>query len=133
MQYRVGSGYIEVQAYDKAVTVLEKGLAGQPDLAADAAAADATSSLGAVYFAKGEVDKAEAAFERVLAVRPDAAGALLGMGKVRFSKGEPAKALALFEQVVAKHPGTPEAAQAAAFVKELKKGAGTAASEGGKR
>jgi hypothetical protein len=41
---------------------------------------------------------------------------------VVFSKGDAAKALELFEQVVAAHPGTPEAAQAATFIKELKKG-----------
>jgi TolA-binding protein len=43
------------------------------------------------------------------------------MGKIHFSKGEVDKALALFEQVTAQHPGTPEAAQADAFIKELRK------------
>ena len=44
------------------------------------------------------------------------------MAKVHFSKGDVAKALELFEQVVADHPGTPEAAQAETFIKELRKG-----------
>jgi hypothetical protein len=39
-----------------------------------------------------------------------------------FSKGDAAKALELFEQVVKTSPGTPEAAQAETFIKELKKG-----------
>ncbi len=44
------------------------------------------------------------------------------MAKVHFNRGEVDKALALFDQVVADHPGTPEAAQAATFIKELRKG-----------
>ncbi len=124
IHYQLGSAYIEMQAYDKAVAALEKGLASKPDLATDALAVEAMSSLGAVYFAEGQVDKAAAAFEQVLAAKPDAAGALLGMGKVQFSRGDAAKALSFFEQVVAGHPGTPEAVQADAFIKELKKGAG---------
>lgn len=124
IHYQLGSAYIEMQEYGKAVAALEKGLAGKPDLATDPLALEAVSSLGAVYFAQGEIDKAEAEFQRVLAVRPGAAGATLGMAKVLFSRGDADKALALFEQVVAEHPGTPEAAQAGQFIKELKKGEG---------
>jgi tetratricopeptide (TPR) repeat protein len=122
VQYQLGSAYVDAQAYDKAVAVLQKGLGSSPDLARDALAAEATATLGAVYFAQGKVAEAESAFLKVLAARPDSAAALLGMGKVHFSRNEVAKALELFEKVVAVHPGTPEAAQAATFVKELKKG-----------
>ncbi len=122
IHYQLGSVYVDLQAYDKAIAALEKGLAGKPDLAKDALAADATATLGAVYFAQGKIPEAEAQFQRVLAATPRNAGATLGMGKVHFSKNEVAKALELFERVVAEHPGTPEAAQAATFVKELKKG-----------
>jgi tetratricopeptide (TPR) repeat protein len=121
IQFQLGSAYVDTQAYDKAVATLEKGLAGS-DLAKDQMAAEAASTLGAVYFAQGKVAEAEAQFQRVLAARPGNAGATLGMAKVMFSKGDAAKALELFEQVVAAHPGTPEAAQAATFIKELKKG-----------
>ena len=122
IQYQLGSAYVDTQAYDKAVDALEKGLSGKPDLAADALAAEAASTLGAVYFAQGKVPEAEAQFQRVLAAKPGNAGATLGMAKVVFSKGDAAVALELFEQVVTAHPGTPEAAQAATFIKELKKG-----------
>ena len=44
------------------------------------------------------------------------------MAKVAFSKGDTARALELFQQVVATSPGSPEAAQAETFIKELKKG-----------
>ena len=122
IQFQLGSAYVDTQAYDKAVTALRAGLAGAPDLAKDAMAADATATLGAVYFAQGKVAEAEAEFQRVLTARPDNAAALLGMGKVHFSRSDTAKALESFERVVARHPGTPEAAQAATFVRELKKG-----------
>jgi tetratricopeptide (TPR) repeat protein len=121
IHYQLGSAYVEMQEYDKAIAAFEKGLAKPVDLAADPLALEATSTLGAVYFAKGENDKAAAQFQKVLAAKPGAAGATLGIGKIHFSKGEVDKAMALFEQVVAQHPGTPEAAQADAFLKELRK------------
>jgi tetratricopeptide (TPR) repeat protein len=121
IQFQLGSAYVDTKAYDKAIAALEKGLAGA-DLTKDAMAAEAASTLGAVYFAEGKVAEAEAQFQKVLAVRPGNAGAMLGMAKVAFSKGDTAKALELFQQVVATSPGTPEAAQAETFIKELKKG-----------
>jgi tetratricopeptide (TPR) repeat protein len=122
IQYQLGSAYVELQDYDKAAAALEKGLAANPDLASDSMATDAVSTLGAVFFAQGKVPEAERQFQRVLAAKPGAAGATLGMAKVHFSRGEVDKALGLFDQVVAEHPGTPEAAQAATFIKELRKG-----------
>lgn len=120
IQFQLGSAYVETQAYDKAVAALEKGLA-RSDPAKEPLAAEAAATLGAVYFAQGKADDAEAQFQRVLAVAPGNAAALLGMGKVHFSRNDVPKALELFERVAAEHPGTPEAEQAAAFVKELKK------------
>jgi tetratricopeptide (TPR) repeat protein len=127
VQFQLGGAYVDMQAYDKAAAAFEKGLAKSPDLA-DALAYEATVTLGAVYFAKGDNEKAAAAFSRALAARPGAAAPTLGLAKVHFSKGEVDKALSLFEQVVATHPDTPEAAQAAAFIKELRKGKGPGAS-----
>lgn len=121
IQYQLGSAYVDIQAYDKAVAALERGLAAQPNLATDALALEATTTLGAVYFAQGKVVEAEAQFQRVLQAKPGAAGAALGMAKIHFSKGEVEKALALFTRVLAEHPGTPEATQAATFIKELRK------------
>jgi tetratricopeptide (TPR) repeat protein len=121
IHYQLGSAYVEMQDYDKAIAAFEKGLAKPVDLTADPLALEATSTLGAVYFAKGDNEKAAAQFQKALAAKPGAAGATLGMGKIHFSKGEVDKALQLFEQVVTEHPGTPEAAQADAFIKELRK------------
>ena len=122
IQYQLGSAYVDMQAYDKAVAALQRGLATKPDLAKDPLAAEATATLGAVYFAQGKVPEAEAEFQRVLAATPKHAAATLGMAKVFFSRNEVPKALEWFERVVADHPGTPEATQAATFIKELRKG-----------
>jgi tetratricopeptide (TPR) repeat protein len=126
IQFQLGSAYVEMQQYDRAVATFERGLAKQPSLA-DPLAYDATVTLGAVYFAKGDNDRAIAQYEKALAARAGAAAPTLGLGKAHFSKGEVDKALALFEQVVASHPGTPEAVQAEAFIKELKKNKGPGA------
>ncbi len=122
IQYQLGSAYVDMQAYDKAVAALQRGLATKPDLAKDPLAAEATATLGAVYFAQGKVPEAEAEFQRVLTATPKHAAATLGMAKVFFSRNEVPKALEWFERVVADHPGTPEATQAATFIKELRKG-----------
>ena len=122
IHYQLGSAYVDTQAYDKAVAALEKGLSAKPDLAKDPLAAEASATLGAVYFAQGKVPEAEARFQQVLAATPRHAAATLGMAKVYFSRNDVTKALEWFDRVVAEHPGSPEATQAATFIKELRKG-----------
>ena len=117
--FQLGGAYVEMQQLDKAMAAFEKGLAIKSD-ATDPLVWEATTTLGAVYFAKGEADKAIAQFEKALAVKPGAPAPTLGLGKVYFSKNDVAKALQLFEQVAAQK-GTPEAAEAEVFIKELKK------------
>lgn len=124
--FQLGGAYVEMQEYDKAIAAFEKGLAKQPDLS-DALAYEATVTLGAVYFSKGDNVKSAAQFEKALAVKPGAAAPTLGLAKVHFSKGDVEKALQLFDHIVANHPGSPEAAQAEAFVKEIRKGRGAGA------
>jgi len=132
VQFQLGGAYVEMQSLDKASAAFEAGLAKQPDLK-DPLAYEATVTLGAVYFAQGQNDKAAASFERALAARPEAAAPSLGLAKVYSSRGEVEKALALFDRLVAQHPGTPEAAQAATFIKELRKGPGYANSHEGSK
>jgi tetratricopeptide (TPR) repeat protein len=120
VQFQLGGAYVDLKQLDKAVTAFEAGLAKQPDLK-DPGAWEAAVTLGAVYFAQGNADKAAGLFEKALAAKPDAAAPMLGLAKVHASKGEVQKALDLFDKVVAAHPGTPEAEQAAAFIKELRK------------
>src|SRR4029077_8163475 len=101
-------------------TAFERGLAIKSD-ANDPLVWEAVVTLGAVYFAKGDPEKATAQYEKALAVKPGAAAPTLGLGKVYFSKGDAAKALQAFEKVAVSAPGTPEAAEAEVFIKELKK------------
>lgn len=130
--FQLGAAYVEMQTLDQAAAAFEAGLAKQPDLS-DPLAYEAAVTLGSVYFARGQNDQASARFEQALAARPGAAVPALGLAKVQFSKGEVEKALALFDRVVAQHPGTPEAAQAAAFIKELRKGQGAVAPDSASR
>ena len=127
VQFQLGGAYAEMQSLDKAIGALERGLATHGTLT-DPLAYEAAVTLGAIYFAKGDNDKAAAQFTKALAVKPSAA-ASLGLAKVHFSKGEVDQALKVFEQVVAMHPGTPEAKQADVFIKELRKGQQGAYSE----
>jgi len=119
-QFQLGGAYVEMKDFDKAQGAFEKGLEKSTDLN-DPLAQEATVTLAAVYFAKAENDKAIEAFEKVLAVKPDAPVPILGLAKAYLSKGDSAKALDLFKQVQAKAPGTPEAAQAEAFIAGLDK------------
>lgn len=126
--FQLGGAYVEAKKYDKAIAAFEKGLAKQPDLT-DPLAYQATVTLGAVYFATGQNDQATARFERALAARPNEAAPKLGLGKCAFSKGDVDRALQYFKQVVSSAPGTPEAAEAEAFIKALAKGPGRLAIE----
>lgn len=120
VQFQLGGAYVDVKNLDKAIAAFEAGLARQPDVK-DPAAWEAAVTLGAVYFARGDNDKAAGLFEKALAARPNTAAPMLGLAKVYASKGDVAQALELFDKVVAAHPGTPEAEQAAVFIKELRK------------
>lgn len=118
--FQLGEAYVEMKDYDKAITTIEEGLRKAPN-PSDPIVLDGVVTLGAVYFAKGDNDKAIAQFEKVLAIKADAPAPRLGLAKAQFSKGDAARALETFKQVVSTAPGTPEAAEAEAFVKELEK------------
>ena len=123
IQFQLGSAYVDTQAYDKAVAALREG----PDAARRTwprirwRPKPPRRSARSIS-RRARFPKPRPSSRRCSPPRPGNAGATLGMAKVHFSKGDAAKALELFEQVVAAHPGTPEAAQAETFIKELKKG-----------
>jgi Tfp pilus assembly protein PilF len=118
--FQLGGAYVEMKDFDKARDAFEKGLEKHPD-PNDVLAQEATVTLGAVYFAKGDNDKSIEYFQKALAAKPGAPTPTLGMAKAYLSKGDSAKALELFQQIVTTSPGTPEAAQAEAFISGLKK------------
>jgi predicted Zn-dependent protease len=78
-------------------------------------------NLGEIKFNKGDAAGAEAMYKR--AADMDASWQLpkLKLGLIAFSKGDKDTAIKIFEGIVAADPNAPEAAQATAFLKELKK------------
>jgi tetratricopeptide (TPR) repeat protein len=78
-------------------------------------------SLGELKFSKGDNAAAEAMFKRAAEIDPSWLQPKLKLGLVAFSKGDKENAIKIFESIVAADPNAPEAAQANAFLKELKK------------
>jgi len=115
--FQLGEAYISLKEYDKAVATIEQGLA-KVSAPADPVAVEGQTTLGAVYFVKGDNDKAIAAFEKALAGKPDSAAAHLGVAKAYFSKGNTEKALEHFRQVP---QSAPEYGEATTFITELSK------------
>lgn len=78
-------------------------------------------NLGEIKFSKGDAAGAEALFNRAAEVDPSWQRPKLKLGLIAFSKGDKDGAIKIFEGVVAADPNAPEAAEANAFLKELKK------------
>ncbi len=116
--FQLGEAYVEMKDYDKAISAIEEGLKKAPNVT-DPVALDGMVTLGAVFFSKGDNDRAIAQFERVLSIKADAPAPRLGLAKAYSSKGDSEKAIANFRQVISTSPGTPEAAQAEAFINAL--------------
>ncbi len=116
--FQLGGAYVETNDLDKAIAAFERGLGARPD-PADPLAYEATVTLGAAYFARGRNADAVARFRQAVAARPDDPAPRLGLGKCAFSDGQVDEALRYFKEVVASAPGTPEAAEAAAFIAEM--------------
>jgi tetratricopeptide (TPR) repeat protein len=110
-----------------AMTTLEQGdlPAAERMLDEAAHAADATTE---VFYGLGEVKKAEGnmadatkAYERAAQMDPDWGKPMFALAQVALNEGDKARALSFFERVVAVDPVSPEAAQSAAMVEQLKK------------
>ena len=78
-------------------------------------------NLGEIKFNKGDAAGAEAMYKRATEVDPSWQRPKLKLGLIAFSKGDKDSAIKIFESVVAADPNAPEAAEANAFLKELKK------------
>ena len=117
--FQLGSAYIDMKDLPKAGAALEQGLSKVTD-PKDPLAYEARVMLGAVQFATGAPEKAKATYEQALAQQPNGATALLGLGKV-LSQSNVEESIRTFQKVVAAHPGTPQAAEAEAFIAALKK------------
>lgn len=117
-QFQLAAAYVEAREGDKAIALLEKGLPLDLPLS-DEVAREAAATLASLYFSKGDVERAIATYERVLAAQPESTPALLGLGKCYFNKGDVPRALGYFRQVLQVAPDSSEATEAPAFIKEL--------------
>jgi len=119
--FQLGGAYIDMKAFDKAIAAFEKGLSKAPPAAGEPVVYEAMISLASLYFSAGRIDDSAAMYEKALAANPSGASAKLGLGKVAFNKGDVNKALERFKEVIATAPGTPQAAEAEAFITALTK------------
>ena len=78
-------------------------------------------NLGEIKFNKGDTAGAETLYKRAADMDPNWQLPKLKLGLIAFSKGDKDTAIKIFEGIVAADPNAPEAAQANAFLKELKK------------
>jgi predicted Zn-dependent protease len=78
-------------------------------------------NLGEIKFNKGDAAGAEAMYKRAADMDANWQLPKLKLGLIAFSKGDKDTAIKIFEGIVAADPNAPEAAQANAFLKELKK------------
>lgn len=114
---KIEIGMTQVQAgnLDAAAQALE------PVAQSGSATREVFYSLGEIKFSKGDHAAAEAMFKRATESDPSWLLPKLKLGLVAFSKGDKESAITIFESIVAADPNAPEAAQANAFLKELKK------------
>lgn len=93
----------------------------QPVAESPSASREVFYNLGEIKFNKGDAAGAEAMYKRASDVDPAWQRPKLKLGLIAFSKGDKDGAIKIFESVVAADPNAPEAAEANAFLKELKK------------
>jgi tetratricopeptide (TPR) repeat protein len=88
---------------------------------APGAGSDVFYSLGEVKFIKGDADGAEKMYERALEIDSTWLRPRLKLGLLAFRRGDQATAINIFEGILAAAPDGPDAAEAAGYLKELKK------------
>jgi Flp pilus assembly protein TadD len=110
----IGMTHMQSGNIDAAAQVLEP-------LAATSANREVFYNLGEIKFSKGDNAAAEAMFKRASELDPSWQQPKLKLGLIAFSKGDKDGAIKIFESVIAADPNAPEAAQANAFLKELRK------------
>jgi tetratricopeptide (TPR) repeat protein len=104
--YRLlASAYLESKRTDDAIGTLEKGLLAFPK------ALELASFLGRTLFALGDYTRAYDAFQRALALKPDAFDELWGGAQTAEALGRRKDALALLVRAQAERPQSPEVAE----------------------
>ena len=90
---------VDQQQYDKVLTEFGNKKVGDPE-----GDAELLSSVGSAQLQKGAMDKAEAAFQQALKLKPGYVRAELGMAQLSAAKGDLQTALGITEAVLAKQP-----------------------------
>jgi tetratricopeptide (TPR) repeat protein len=111
----IGMTHMQAGNLDAAAEVLE------PLAQSSSVTREVLYSLGEIKFSKGDNAGAEAMFKRASEADPSWLQPRVKLGLVAYSKGDRESAIKIFESVIAADPNAPEAAQANAFLKELKK------------
>jgi predicted Zn-dependent protease len=111
----IGMTYMQAGNLDEA----EKALT--PSAESPSASREVFYNLGEIKFNKGDAAGAEAMYKRAADMDANWQLPKLKLGLIAFSKGDKDTAIKIFEGIVAADPNGAEAAQANAFLKELKK------------
>jgi len=82
---------------------------------------DVFYSLGEFRFSRGDSDGAEQMYERAAEIDSSWLRPKMKLGLLAFRRGDQAAAVKLFEGIVAAAPDGPDAAEAAGYLKELRK------------
>lgn len=82
---------------------------------------DVFYSLGEIKFSKGDMDGAEKMYQRALDADSTWLRPKLKLGLLAVRRGDRAAAITVFEGIVAAQPDAPEAAEAATYLKDLKR------------
>lgn len=82
---------------------------------------DVFYSLGEIRFSKGDSDGAEQMYERAAEIDSSWLRPKMKLGLLAFRRGDQAAAVKMFEGIVAAAPDGPDAAEAAGYLKELRK------------
>ncbi len=96
-----GVGYQRQQVWASNLTVWQDAVAHNPG------SAEAWANLGKAHFDRGEWDRAEAAYRRVLSIRPDAITIMANLAGVFLKQHRYPQALAVLERLVAQDPFHP--------------------------
>lgn len=111
----IGMTHMQAGNLDAAAQALE------PLAQSASASREVFYNLGEIRFSKGDNAAAEAMFKRASELDPSWLQPKLKLGLIAYNKGDKEGAIKIFESIVAADPNAAEAAQANAFLQELRK------------
>jgi len=115
--------YNAQKKFDKAGEASKKAseLAAAAGPGAGGGSVDAEYNNGVIAWNAGKIDEAQAAFKKVIDLKPDHAEAHYQLGMSYLNQGKMAEATAMFEKYLTLAPQGPNAATATGILKQIKK------------